>query len=131
MCALLFGRKTIPTWKNIEKLSPVLVSKQTVSGILEFLLTHKAWYRQSGVNFSQVNFNSLFSSEDHSKDSALFQAIELCHLPSEHLGGAYASIADYTRCHINDRLPSNELIMEAISYVVGDHTPQDYNEMKA
>jgi hypothetical protein len=39
MCALFVGGKTIPTRENIEKLSPVLVSKQTVGGILEFLLT--------------------------------------------------------------------------------------------
>jgi hypothetical protein len=46
-------------------------------------------------------------------------------------GGADVGIADYTGRHVNDGIPADELIMEAISYTVGDRTPQDYNEMKA
>ncbi|KAJ6626509.1 hypothetical protein B0H10DRAFT_1781354, partial [Mycena sp. CBHHK59/15] len=79
--ALFIGSNTVPTRKNIEKLGPILVSKNHVATIIDFLLKENSMYLDRGVEFSADNMNTLFSPDNSSFDVAIPHGIKLCCLP--------------------------------------------------
>ncbi|KAG8942843.1 hypothetical protein FRC04_003474 [Tulasnella sp. 424] len=130
VCALFVSRER-PSLQNIARLGPVLVSKPTVKTLLDFLLTKNPFYRDTGTRFSQPNYDALFAPEDVHRQIAIPQSVELGFLQLDE--AVRSSTSDYTdRYQSLDNLPdeSDELLMEPIGYTDGDHTPQNYTDMK-
>ncbi|KDQ51994.1 hypothetical protein JAAARDRAFT_139448 [Jaapia argillacea MUCL 33604] len=135
MCALFVGGNTKPTNENIFKLSPVLVSKQCVKVLADFLAIHNRWYRLSETRFSQKNLDDLFSERDMDQDEAIPQDVEISFLPTNDRDQFVNHGFDWTdRCG-DDRneaeADNNVLVMEAVGYTAGEHTPENYCIMKA
>ncbi|KAJ7429944.1 hypothetical protein B0H11DRAFT_2264588 [Mycena galericulata] len=63
MCALFVGTNVVPTRENIARLSPVLISKNRVATLLDFLMSQNPYYRETTL-FSQSNLDDLLSPED-------------------------------------------------------------------
>jgi hypothetical protein len=78
MCGLFVG----PTKENIEALRPVLVSKNRVQTILDFLLSKNTYYVSAGVQFSQSNLDGLYREP---VAEGVSEAVELCCLPESTL----------------------------------------------
>ena len=132
MAVLFSGGKEKPTAENMSKLSPVLVSKNRVQTMLDFLLTKNMWYQTSGVAFSPENFNNMFSDEDEGTDEAVPHAVDICWLPEEKAKDVEGANADYTdRNEYTCSGDNEDVVMEAVGYAAGDRTPQNYNIMKA
>ncbi|KAJ6567508.1 hypothetical protein B0H10DRAFT_2168958 [Mycena sp. CBHHK59/15] len=145
MCALFIGTDTVPTHDNIKKLHPVLVSKNRIKTIIDFLLSENSMYLDAGVEFSAENLDSLFPPESRHDDVAVPRGIELASLPAaegvEAATAAYANRretgADPANAlrppaqYDNLPVPRDDIVMEAVGYIVGDSTPQDYDKMKA
>ncbi|KAJ6601475.1 hypothetical protein B0H10DRAFT_2167437 [Mycena sp. CBHHK59/15] len=124
---------TIPNRKNIEKLGPILVSKNRIATIIDFLLTENSMYLDAGVEFNDSGF-----------DVAVPRGIELCCLPdSDATDPSMSSYTDRGHAISADipgpapatydalQVPRDQIVMEAVGYTVGDSTPQNYDEMKA
>lgn len=127
ICALFVGR-TQPTPDNIAQLSPVLVSKSVVKTVVDFLLEHNPYYH-SGTSFSQANFDALFSPELASVDTATLASVEKAFLAVA--PESESASADYTdRNNIEDGSLADPLLLESVGYTEGDHTPQNYSDMK-
>ncbi|KAJ7340542.1 hypothetical protein DFH08DRAFT_704161, partial [Mycena albidolilacea] len=130
MCALFVGPTTVPTKENIEALRPVLVSKNRVQTILDFLLSKNAYYLSAGVQFSKTNLEGLYQGP---VAEGVLDAVEFCCLPESTLDTrGYADRGD------NDNTESSalqktggETVMEAVGYVVGEKSPRDLRDMKA
>ncbi|KAJ6608356.1 hypothetical protein B0H10DRAFT_2166596 [Mycena sp. CBHHK59/15] len=103
MCALYIGAQTVPTEDNIRKLGPVLISMTCI----EF----------ADVCFSPENLSDLLKKDADDQDIGVPQGAELSYLPDEHHGPG--------------SLDPDTVIMEAMGYTAGEHTPQDYKNMKA
>ena len=130
MCTLFVGGDTKPTVSNIANLGPVLVSKGVVKTLIDFLLGNNPWYVDSGVSFSLDNFNALFDKLHDGVDRAPLTAVSICHLPSDQAQGVDGGTADYTDRYTFDD-DASDLVMEAVGYVNGDHSPQNHDIMKA
>ncbi|KAJ6622842.1 hypothetical protein B0H10DRAFT_2214147 [Mycena sp. CBHHK59/15] len=143
MCTLFIGSDTIPNRKNIEKLGPILVSKNHIATIIDFLLTENSMYLDAGVEFSTDNMNTLFSPDDSGFDVAVPRGIELCCLPdSDATDPSTSSYTDRGHAISADipgpapatydalQVPRDQIVMEAVGYTVGNSTPQNYDEMK-
>ncbi|KAJ7131639.1 hypothetical protein C8R43DRAFT_895803, partial [Mycena crocata] len=135
MCAMFVGSNVVPSRENILRLSPVLVSKNRVATLLDFLLQENPYYRES-TTFSQENFDDLLRPEDDTEGVGIPRAVELCCLPhTEALDTSTSGYVPKPDAQPNPPDPEvdNEanLIMEAIGYTAGDRTPQDYHAMKA
>lgn len=132
MAALFTGSNQKPTFDNISKLSPVLVSKKRIRTILDFLLTRNMWYQNSGTVFSEANYNNLFSDKDADKEEAVPKAVDLCWLPPNNHGESEGGTADYTdRNEYSRDDSSSDVVMEAVGYTERDRTPQNYRIMRA
>ncbi|KIO26436.1 hypothetical protein M407DRAFT_41811, partial [Tulasnella calospora MUT 4182] len=120
-----------PSLQNIARLGPVLVSKPIVKTLLDFLLTKNPYYREAGTEFSQENFDALFSSNDSNRQKAFPQSVELGFLQLDE--AVRSSTCDYTdRYETLGSAPDDpdEILMEPVGYTDGDHTPQNYTDMK-
>jgi hypothetical protein len=131
MCTLFVGGNIKPTVANIAKLAPVLVSKKVVKMLLHFLLAYNPWYAESGVSFSPDNLNALFDKMHSGVVRALLAAVTLCHLPADQAYGVEGGTADYMDQFISGEAEGNDVVMEAVGYVNGDHLPQNLSIMKA
>ncbi|KAG8964161.1 hypothetical protein FRC00_003609, partial [Tulasnella sp. 408] len=130
VCALFVSREK-PSLQNIARLGPVLVSKPIVKTLLDFLLTKNPYYREAGTEFSQENFDALFSSNDSHRQTAFPQSVELGFLQLDE--AVRSSTGDYTdRYETLGSTPEDldEILMEPVGYTDGDHTPQNYTDMK-
>lgn len=129
VCALFVSREK-PSLQNIARLGPVLVSKPTVKTLLDFLLTKNPYYRDGGTEFSQENFDALFAPEDARRQKAIPQSVELGFLQLDE--AVRSSTSDYTDRYafLGNTEGSDEILMEPVGYTDGDHTPQNYTDMK-
>ncbi|KAJ6601227.1 hypothetical protein DFH09DRAFT_901102, partial [Mycena vulgaris] len=141
MCALFIGSDTVPTRENIQKLSPVLVSKNRVATMIDFLLKENSFYVDAGIEFSKTNFNALFSETDKDQDIAVLNGVELRCLPDPKGSLNTSSHAERGDNPSNREvgnvdemeesvLRRDEVVMEAVGYTIGEHTPRDYDNMK-
>ncbi|KAJ7130143.1 hypothetical protein C8R44DRAFT_613545, partial [Mycena epipterygia] len=139
MCALFVGTDVVPTRQNIAKLSPVLVSRNRVATLLDFLLTKNPYYKEA-VQFSQENLDDLLHPDDAAAGEGVPRGVELCCLPQE--SGLTSATEGYTvrGDNLDDSTASADMddvdrevdvIMEAVGYTAGDRTPLDYQNMKA
>jgi hypothetical protein len=93
-------------------------------------LGNNPWYGDLGISFSLDNFNTLFDKLHDGINLAPLTAVSICHLPLDQAQGVDGGTADYTdRYTFND--DSGDLVMEAVGYVNGDHSPQNHDIMKA
>jgi Helitron helicase-like domain at N-terminus/PIF1-like helicase len=129
MCALFIGGLVRPTRQNIAGLKPVLVSKKNVSVMLDFLLSRNRWYRSSGVVFSQKNMEAIFDGRNPSDGSDVPAGVEIYHLPDD--DNVRRTETDYTGRTDSIDQEDGDLVMEAVGYVTGDRSPQNYRIMKA
>lgn len=131
MCALFIGSDTKPTIDNIERLRPVLVSKNIITVLIEFLTTKNFWYTNAGVKFSQTNLDALFDT-GQDIDTSIPKSIQICHLSEEESQNVRHGIADYTdRENLQGQSMHSPLTMEAVGYTTGDHSSHSYRDMKA
>jgi hypothetical protein len=130
MCAPFVGSNTVPTVETIHKLSPVLVSKNRVATLIDFLLQFNPMYR-SVAQYSQQNMDDLFSESNILRDIAVPKAVSLACLPENSTIDA-ATSAYAWRGERNIVEDEHEIIvMEAVSYTAGERTPEAYTTMKA
>ncbi|KAJ7118471.1 hypothetical protein C8R43DRAFT_901487, partial [Mycena crocata] len=140
MCALFVGANTVPSKENIKKLSPVLVSKNRVSKLIDFLLQENSFYISAGIEFSKANLDALFADDDASDDTGTLRGVEMRCLPNG--DGAATATSSYAErgdpIAENDQvaqpLPNGQrtdVVMEAVGYTIGERTPLDYDRMKA
>ncbi|KAJ6626042.1 hypothetical protein B0H10DRAFT_1942186 [Mycena sp. CBHHK59/15] len=108
MCALFIGH-----------LGLALVSKNCVATIIDFLLHQNDMYLDAGVEFSAENMDNLFSPGE----------TEVTAVPCTRSTNASSDTASPMR-YDNLPIPRDEIIMEAVGYIAGCSTPQDYNKMK-
>ncbi len=138
MCALFIGGKQKPTKHNIRDLSPVLVSKNRVQTMLEFLISNNQWYQAADISMSTDNLNSLFE-RDETNDCAIPHAVEIGHLPSDepysfNIGNAepIGATSDYTnRRQFQSSAGEHDFLMEAVGYTANENSTQNYQKMKA
>jgi hypothetical protein len=130
MCALFIGGDVRPTRDNIGTLKPVLVCKDSVTVMLNFLLSNNRWYKNSGVVFSESNMAALFDGRLLASDPQVPAGVEIYHLPDG--GSVERAETDYTgRGQAMGSQDDGDLVMEATGYVSGDRSPQNYKVMKA
>lgn len=133
MCTLFVGSDAKPTSANIARLRPILVSKNVVETLIHFLLERNFWYHSTNVTFSQENLNAMCS--DERAEASLPAGVEVCHLTAKEMSDVPGDVGDYT--DRSDLLNAEEqgddqgLIMESVGYTMGDHSPQNYKDMKA
>ncbi len=138
MCALFIGGKKKPTKKNIKDLSPILVSKNRVQTMLDFLISSNQWYQSAGISISEENMNLLFEGNEHN-DCAIPRSVEIGHLPSNesynfNTGGAepIGVTSDYTnRRRFQSSAGEHDFLMEAVGYTANENSTQNYQKMKA
>ncbi|KAJ7234987.1 hypothetical protein C8J57DRAFT_1531266 [Mycena rebaudengoi] len=148
MCALFIGASTVPTKDNIAKLSPVLVSKNRVATLIDFLVNENDMYLEAGVTFSSDNMATLFSEEDSAGDTAVPRGVELACLADDSVSATATS--SYTDRGDTDTtsqqqpmppapprvfdvlsVPRDEMVMEAVGYTAGESSAVNYTKMKA
>ncbi len=138
MCALFIGGKQKPTKDNIKDLSPVLVSKNRVQTMLEFLIDNNQWYQSAGISMSKDNINQLFEAGEIN-DCAIPHAVEIGHLPSDesyNFNIGYTEpigvTSDYTnRRQFQSSAGEHDFLMEAVGYTANENSTQNYQKMKA
>ncbi|KIJ58690.1 hypothetical protein HYDPIDRAFT_33933 [Hydnomerulius pinastri MD-312] len=119
------------TQQNIETLKPVLVNKTVVRTLARFFVEHNAWYWSAGVVVDEDNIDDLYAGDG---EQSVPQAVEICFLPS---GTPDAdATAGYTDRNISaddreDEGDPEDMLIEAIGYTEGDHTPENFKLMKA
>lgn len=128
LCAIFVGSMP-PTRDTIRKLSPVLVRKNRVKLLIEFLLEYNQHYRcvPGFQGYSEQNLNALFSN-DRAEDVPT--SVHIGHIPlNEAIVGA---TSDYTERNIDYKMEgiNSELLMENVSYTLGDDSPLSYRKMK-
>ncbi|KAJ7774867.1 hypothetical protein B0H16DRAFT_1303004, partial [Mycena metata] len=133
MCALFIGPHTAPTRDNIKALKPVLVSKNRVQTMIEFLLKNNPQYIDSGVAFSSDNLDSLYPEDT---EEAVPVAIELCCLEgtADPAPPSFADRGDQacTLPPLVETMPDDgSLVMDAVGYSIGENTPKSQRDMKA
>ncbi|KAJ7158211.1 hypothetical protein C8R43DRAFT_882687, partial [Mycena crocata] len=133
MYALFIGPHTAPMRDNIKELKPVLVSKNCVQVIVDFLLSRNAYYLNAGIKFSQRNLDDLFPERTA---EAFPAAIDICCLPDEGptVPESYADRGDQIKSgpRTLDTTPDDgSIVLDAIGYTVGENTPSDSRGMKA
>ncbi|KAJ7286216.1 hypothetical protein C8J57DRAFT_1050451, partial [Mycena rebaudengoi] len=142
MCALFVGSTAVPSRENIKKLSPVLVSKNRVATLIDFLLSKNEAYMTASVEYSADNMDALFASADQGQDVAVPTGIELACLPEPESSAGTSSYTDRGDMNAapstappatfdNLAVPRDQLVMEAVGYMAGDTTAVDYQKMKA
>lgn len=127
LCALFVSLGGCATKLNIECLGPVLVNKGVIRTLATFLVEHNAWYRGQVV-VDEGNINDLC---DGSSERAIPRAIEIACLNSE---VPLTEDAMYRPPYVDefhiDSL-NDSLVIEAVGYTAGDHTPCNFQQMKA
>lgn len=132
MAVLFIGTNTKPTADNIERLRPVLVSKSRVKEMIEFLVANNYWYRKDEVELSEENLDGLYNSGNDRLGMHIPASVELCYLTEAESKAAEYGTSGYTdRDEVSDVEADSELLMDAVGYAAGDHTPQNYLAMKA
>ncbi|KAJ7088870.1 hypothetical protein B0H15DRAFT_763245, partial [Mycena belliarum] len=130
MCALFVGPSSAPTRENIKDLRPVLVSKTRITAMLDFLFSKNAHYMTADVEYSPTNLSDLYPEDC---DEAVPIAIEICCLPDAPsvVPESYADRGDSRPTYVDVDTDDGTVVVEAVGYTVGEHTPQDHRRMKA
>ncbi|TEB28815.1 hypothetical protein FA13DRAFT_1690512, partial [Coprinellus micaceus] len=122
MCALLIS-STPPTRSALAKLHPILVRKSRVRLLIDFLVRNNPHYQKSESfrGFSSAHLDRLFEGPN---DVGIPRAVRIGHLPIN--DALDSTMADYS-----GRLDEVDgLIMENISYTLGDRSAVSYRQMK-
>jgi hypothetical protein len=141
MCTIFVGAFENVTRQTLSKLrlGPVLVSKNNVRTMIDFLVTNNPWYRNH-VQLSEHNLNELHDEANTSIPKSIeiraFQA-----LPDDVLASPEGAVNEATRVDVNEHLTGSvddeasqdtvrTLFMEAYGYTKGDYSSSSYRLMK-
>jgi hypothetical protein len=141
MCTIFVGAFEKVTRQTLSKLrlGPVLVSKNNVRTMIEFLVTNNPWYRDH-VRLSEENLNDLHDEANacvpKSIEVRAFNA-----LPDDVLASQEGVVDEGTRVDITEQstgcvdggVPQDDvgtLLMEAYGYTKGDYSSSSYRLMK-
>ena len=120
ICVVFAGGQFAPTTENLKQFAPVLVSKQKVKRLIEWLIDNNEWYKSEGVHFSAENLGELVDGDG---DSGVLRGIQIHHLPNEHLAEDGVPV-DWDQV-------ARDLVMENVAYTQGDHSYRSRQGMKA
>jgi len=120
VCVVFAGDQFMPMKEKLKQFAPVLVSKQKVMCLIEWLIANNEWYKSQGVRFSPENLSELVDGDD---DRRVLRGIEIHHLPSENSAEEGVSV-DWDRV-------TQQLVMENVAYTQGDHSYRSHRAMKA
>jgi hypothetical protein len=139
----LFVGAEAPTNENIERLSPILISKSRVKLLIDFLVAHNPHY-QVNEHFVGLDSQALESypdvlDSDGAGPSSLPAQISICHLkPSSAVSSLESDYTDrndltsdsYSPTTLQDNEDTDDLLMENVSYTSGDFSQASFTEMK-
>ena len=81
--------------QNVEIFSPIVVSKQNVRTLIDFLVELNPYYRDSGTTFSAENMEKLFSfNQPNEEDRVLCEGVQIDFL--ETTEAVRSATTDYT-----------------------------------
>ncbi|KDQ65223.1 hypothetical protein JAAARDRAFT_53078 [Jaapia argillacea MUCL 33604] len=132
MCVLFVGGNVEPTEENIRKIKPILISKSCVSTMINFLIMHNSWYKNSGVTFSAENLMNLFSGGGSCDDIGIPSGVELGFLPnvdSDELSSLDEEYDEHN--NLDNDIDTSEIVIDAVGYTTGDRTHESYQTMQA
>ncbi|KAJ7158399.1 hypothetical protein B0H12DRAFT_997918, partial [Mycena haematopus] len=118
ICAVFLNQDTQVTRENISRHHPVLVSKDRVKMLLDFLTSNNPAYSE-GLTISAQNLNHLYSGNDH---AGVPVSVEIRSL-ARNSEGAVSEGPVIEEAH-------SELLMEAVGYTQGDFSHGSYKYMK-
>ena len=126
LCALFLSSGGKATKQNAERLVPIMVNKGVVRTLANFLVEHNAWYRGQ-VIVNDENIDDLYVGMG---ERALPSAIGVAYLNSTE---TLVESGEYRPFYVDEYHPednNDDLVMEAVGYTAGDHTPANYRLMK-
>lgn len=125
MCALLIGHDVTPAHNNISKLGPVLVNKNIVRTLANFLVNCNKWYH-GVVSVADTNIDHLF---DGIAECGVPKAVELWFLESS---GDASATSQCTDVGWNEEREGDDFsFLDAVGYTEGDYTLCSVRQMKA
>ncbi|KAH7903123.1 hypothetical protein BJ138DRAFT_1138788 [Hygrophoropsis aurantiaca] len=123
MCTLFTGSSVKPALDNLKKLCPILVSKNRVKSMIDFLVDHNPFYQLAGVQFSEDNFTDLLSDEDYPDGVGIPRGVDICSLAP--------AVDAVDSCEIDGEPDVDEdIFVESVGYTNGDHSPANRQAMK-
>jgi hypothetical protein len=128
-CAIFINSKANVNRESISSHHPVLVSKNNIKTMLEFLAQNNPAYSpNSGLELSEDNLNSLYNGDEQPAD--LPPSIEVRNLGGhvQASGDASREAVAYTNSESDEQ--SDEIVMEAVGYTTGDFSRASYKYMK-
>ncbi|KIO04909.1 hypothetical protein M404DRAFT_142351, partial [Pisolithus tinctorius Marx 270] len=120
LCVVFCSRKFRPTKEALVQFHPVLVSKSNIEIMINFLIAENQWYKLWGVRFDHANLESLLQG---CEDVVPVQGMQITHLLS--------SSSDVNGSDHDWHDLCGELVMENVAYMMGDHSSQSCQTMKA
>jgi hypothetical protein len=137
ICAVFINHTAQVTRQNIMHHRPVLVSKNNVKTMLEFLMTYNTVYASpNGPSFSAENLKKLY--EDDNPAAGIPISVEVRSLNNQIIEpNSFKSQAPLSEVIVNENSSTNdlssphELLMEAVGYTSGDFSHNSYKYMKA
>ncbi|KAF8206357.1 hypothetical protein K438DRAFT_2089005 [Mycena galopus ATCC 62051] len=120
ICAIFINQATRVTRENISQQHPVLVSKNRVKTLLEFLTTHNAAY-SDGLAISAQNLENLYLGDDQ---AGIPVSVEIRTVAKSRTS---VDVADPEQAVQTE---GSELLMEAVGYTQGDFSHGSYKYMK-
>lgn len=118
VCVVFAGGRFTPTKESLKRFAPVLVSKQKVRRLIEWLIANNEWYKSHGVRFSAENLAEVIEGVD---DCGVLRGIQIHHLANEREEG---KSVDWDQV-------AHDLVMENVAYTQGDYSYRSRQAMKA
>ncbi|KAF8556634.1 hypothetical protein OG21DRAFT_1482850 [Imleria badia] len=126
-CALFVSSGCTATRENVQRLGPVLVNKGVVRTLVNFLVEHNPWYRGQ-VTVAEGNIDDLYEGN---AERALPSALEIGCL---NMDESVVEQQEYRPAYVDEFRSAGEmdtLVVESIGYTAGDHSPANFQQMKA
>jgi hypothetical protein len=132
VCVVFVG-KVQPSAETIRSLTPLLIRKERVRTMLNYLMKHNDQYKPSADfdGISQENLDALF--DDRNQEEGIPSCVTIGHIENNETLEAATSGYDDRRRDDNvsdDNDDADHLLMENVAYTCGDSTPQSYLQMK-
>lgn len=119
VCVVFTGGQFTPMKESLKHFTPVLVSKQKVMCLIEWLIANNEWYKSHGVRFSAENLGELIDGDD---DCGVLCGIQIHHLLNENSTEGVSVDWDQV---------AQQLVMENVAYTQGNHSYCSHKAMKA
>ncbi|KIM58063.1 hypothetical protein SCLCIDRAFT_1191848 [Scleroderma citrinum Foug A] len=128
VCVVFAGGQFSPTKESLKRFAPVLVSKQKVKCLIEWLIANNEWYKSHGVRFSAENLSELITTIVYIQQ---LHGIQIHHLPNEHIAEDGGSV-DWDQVRLGSpHQVAQQLVMENVAYTQGDYSYCSHKAIKA